>query len=136
MSALVRQEESAAAAGKKNYVTFAALGALLVGIAGAVIGAITMGVGVKKALSGAWKGGLGGAAVGAGLGVGAAKMGNKVPGLQEGGIVATPMIANIAERGPEAVVPLPRDGMKVDMAQTNLLLERLIRKVGDMGVSA
>ena len=135
MSALVREENSAAEAGKKNYIMFAGLGALLVGIAGAIIGALTLGTGVKKSLGGAVKGGLGGMAVGAGLGVGAAKMGNKVPGLQEGGIVATPMIANIAERGPEAVVPLPRDGMKVDMAQTNLLLERLIRKVDGIGVT-
>ena len=95
-----------------------------------------MGFGTKKALTGAVKGGLGGMAIGGAMGVGAAKMGNKIPELQEGGIVRTPMTATVGERGPEAVVPLPRDGMKVDMAQTNLLLERLIRKVGDMGVSA
>ena len=51
---------------------FAILGALLVGIAGAVVGALTLGTGVKKSLTGALKGGIGGAAVGAGLGMVAA----------------------------------------------------------------
>jgi outer membrane lipoprotein SlyB len=76
-------------------------------------------------------GALGGAAIGAGIG----KVAAAAPGLQEGGIVKSPTMATVGERGPEAVVPLPRDGMKVDMAQTNLLLERLIRKVDGIGVT-
>ena len=47
---------------------FAALGALLVGIAGAIVGTLTLGGGVKASLAGAVKGGAGGIAVGASLG--------------------------------------------------------------------
>ena len=135
LGALVREEKSAANAAEQMKNKFIGIGAVIGALIGLILGGLaffTGGVsllGIAAMAGGATAGGL----VGAGIG----KIGASLaPGLQEGGIVRTPMTANIGERGPEAVVPLPRDGMKVDMAQTNLLLERLIRKVGDMGVSA
>ena len=135
LGALVREEKSAANAAEQMKNKFIGIGAVIGALIGLILGGLaffTGGVsllGIAAMAGGATAGGL----VGAGIG----KIGASLaPGLQEGGIVRTPMTATVGERGPEAVVPLPRDGMKVDMAQTNLLLERLIRKVGDMGVSA
>ena len=88
--------------------------------------------------------GLAGAAVGAGVGlIGAtAAKGLGVPGLQEGGIVNTPTLAMIGERGREAVVPLGAQGVNVDMKETNTLLrellgssERQVNRLGDIGTS-
>ena len=47
---------------------FVILGAVLVGIAGAIIGALTLGTGVAASLKGAAAGGIGGAIIGGGLG--------------------------------------------------------------------
>ena len=61
---------------------FAILGALLVGIAGAIVGALTLGTGVKKSLAGAVKGGIGGALVGGGLGIVAANSVGKMENFE------------------------------------------------------
>ena len=137
MSALVRQEESAAAAGEKNYGTFAALGALLVGIAGAVIGALTLGTGVKASLKGAVKGGIGGIAIGGTMGLAAAAAGAKVPSLQTGRGEGH----NVAETG-FAKVHKGESVGTFDMKETNKLLrdiltqeEKTARNTSDMVVA-
>ena len=103
-----------------------------------------MGTGVKASLKGALKGGIGGGIVGAGIGASAYGIMNssKVPKLAGGGIVNTPTLAMIGERGPEAVVPLSAGGAKVDMKETNELLrallgssERQVNRLGDIGTS-
>ena len=62
-----------------------------------------------------------------------------IPGLATGGIVNTPTTVNIAEKGPEAVVPL---GKKFDMTETNKILntivgtqERIITRLADIGTA-
>ena len=134
MSALIRAEEAGNEAVEKQFKSFVGIGAILLGTLGAVL-AVIPGFGWAALGKMAVGGGVG-AAVGSGLGAAAYGIANRAPELAIGGIVKSPTMATVGERGPEAVVPLPRDGMKVDMTQTNLLLERLIRKVGDMGVSA
>ena len=134
---IVRQEETAAVAGKKNYGTFAALGALLVGIAGAVIGALTMGVGVKKAMTGALTGGAGGIAIGGTMGLAAAAAGAKIPSLQ----TASGEGHNVAETG-FAKVHKGESVGTFDMKETNTLLrallgssEKQVNRLGDIGTS-
>jgi hypothetical protein len=84
MGALVRAEEAGAEAGKANFLAFVGLGALVVGIAAAVIGALTGGVGVKASLKGAAKGLTGGIILGGAGGAAAASMGKSIPSFQTG----------------------------------------------------
>ena len=65
-----------------------------------------------------------------------------VPGLATGGIVNTPTLAMVGEKGPEAVVPLGAQGAKVDMKETNELLrallgssEKQVNRLSDIGTS-
>ena len=125
MGALVRAEEAGAEAGKANFLSFVGLGALVVGIAAAVIGALTAGVGAKAALKGAAKGMMGGIAVGAIGGAGAAAAGASIP-LAKGGIVSGPTSAVVGEAGPEAVVPLPAQGVKMDLKPMVNKMDELI----------
>ena len=125
MGALVRAEEAGAEAGKANFLAFVGLGALVVGIAAAVIGALTAGVGAKAALKGAAKGMMGGIAVGAIGGAGAAAAGASIP-LAKGGIVSGPTSAVVGEAGPEAVVPLPAQGVKMDLKPMVNKMDELI----------
>ena len=133
MSALIRAEEAGNEAAEKQFKSFVGIGAILLGTLGAVL-AVIPGFGWAALGKMAVGGGVG-AAVGSGIGAAAYGIANRAPELAIGGIVKSPTMATVGERGPEAVVPLPRDGMKVDMAQTNLLLERLIRKVDGIGVT-
>ena len=125
MGALVRAEEAGAEAGKANFLAFVGLGALVVGIAAAVIGALTAGVGTKAALKGAAKGLAGGIVLGGAGGAAAASMGKAIP-LAEGGIVSGPTSAVVGEAGPEAVVPLPAEGVKMDTKPLESKFDQLI----------
>jgi hypothetical protein len=144
LSALVRTEKAGNEETQSKFKWYVGIGAAAIGIASAMIGALTMGLGVKASLKGALKGGIGGGLVGAGIGASAYSIMNssKVPKLAGGGIVNTPTLAMIGERGPEAVVPLSAGGAKVDMKETNQLLrallgssEKQVNRLGDIGTS-
>ncbi len=144
LGALVRAEETGNEAAKSKFKWFIGIGAVAIGLAGALIGALTFGLGVKASLKGALKGGIGGGLVGAGIGASAYGIMKKakVPEMAEGGIVNTPTLAMVGERGPEAVVPLSAEGAKVDMKETNELLrallgssEKQVNRLGDIGTS-
>jgi len=88
------------------------------------------------------KGAAKGAVIGAGVGTAAYGISKAAPKLAKGGIVNTPTLAMIGERGPEAVVPLGAGGAKVDMKETNQLLrallgssEKQVNRLGDIGTS-
>jgi len=132
LGALVRVEKAGNEETQSKFKWFVGIGAAAIGIASAIIGAITMGGGVKASLKGALKGGIGGGLVGAGIGASAHSIMNstKVPKLAEGGIVNSPMLAMVGERGREAVVPLGAQGVNVDMKETNELL-----RAGAQGVN-
>ena len=68
LSKLVAEEEKSVNKAKANFAVFAGLGALLVGIAGAFVGAISAGLLAKASVKGAIIGGAGGLAAGAALG--------------------------------------------------------------------
>ena len=68
LSKLVAEEEKSLNKAKANSAVFAGLGALLVGIAGAFVGAISAGLLAKASVRGAIIGGAGGLAAGAALG--------------------------------------------------------------------
>ena len=144
LGALVRVEKAGNEEAKSKFLWFVGIGAAAIGIASALIGAITMGGGVKASLKGALKGGIGGGIVGAGIGASAYGIMNssKVPKLAEGGIINTPTLAMVGEKGPEAVVPLDNRGVNVDMKETNTLLrallgssEKQVNRLGDIGTS-
>jgi hypothetical protein len=137
MGQLVRAEEQnaqAAESSKGKYIMIAAIIGGIIGlIAGALIGSgifAPIGAGV---LSGAGVGLVGGVALGAGVGA-------LVP-MAEGGITKGPVNALVGEAGPEAVVPLPAEGVKVDldpltvhMRKTNQILESLLGETQKLGV--
>ena len=127
MGALVRAEEAGAAAGESNFLSFVGLGALVVGIAAAVFGALTGGVGAKAALKGAARGFLGGVAIGGAGGAAAAGVAKAgaIP-MAEGGIVSSATSAVVGEAGPEAVVPLPAQGVKMDLKPMVNKMDELI----------
>jgi len=144
LSALVRTEKAGNEETQSKFKWYVGIGAAAIGIASAIIGALTMGLGVKASLKGALKGGIGGGLVGAGIGASAHSIMNssKVPKLAGGGIVNSPMLAMVGEKGPEAVVPLGAGGAKVDMKETNELLrallgssEKQVNRLGDIGTS-
>lgn len=144
LGALVRVEKEGNEETQSKFKWYVGIGAAAIGIASAIIGALTMGLGVKASLKGALKGGIGGGIVGAGIGATAYGIMNssKVPKLAGGGIVNTPTLAMVGEKGPEAVVPLGAQGVNVDMKETNTLLrallgssERQVNRLGDIGTS-
>ena len=85
-----------------------------------------------------------GAAIGGAVGASAYCISKTVPELHEGGIINTPTLAMIGERGPEAVVPLANGAGAAgfDMKETNRLLaaivglsEKQVRGITDMVIS-
>jgi len=135
MSALVREESKANTEAGNQFTKMAMIAGVLGATAGFLIGMIP-GFGLASIGKG-----LVGAVVGAGVGMIGASAGKAIgiPGLATGGIVNTPTTVNIAEKGPEAVVPL---GKKFDMTETNKILntivgtqERIITRLADIGTS-
>jgi len=135
MSALVREESKA----KKNtdswFNSTVGIVAAIGGALGMLIGGLTGGAGFARMVGY----GMSGVAAGGAIG----KLASTVtPKLAEGGIVNTPTLALIGEKGPEAVVPLGAGGAKVDMKETNQLLrallgssEKQVNRLGDIGTS-
>jgi hypothetical protein len=120
LSKVVAEEENAVTAAKANFAVFTALGALLVGIAGAVIGALTLGAGIVPSLKGAAIGGAGGLAVGAGLGAAASTQFNDF--VQRPGQAPTafsPADTIIGTKDPSSL-------SGGNMGETNSLLRELI----------
>ena len=77
----------------------------------------------------------GGAAIGGGLGA-------MIP-MADGGIVTGPTNAMVGEAGPEAVVPLPAEGVKVDlkplvnkMDELIAMNKRMVDEIGNLQVGA
>ena len=138
MSNLIRAEKQANNAAAQQFKTIAMIAGVLGAAVGFLVGVIP-GFGLKSIMKG-----VAGAAVGAGvgaIGVGAAKS-LGVPGLATGGIVNSPMLAMVGERGREAVTPLGAQGVEVDMRETNELLrallgssEKQVNRLGDIGTS-
>jgi len=135
MSALVREESKANTEAGNQFTKMAMIAGVLGATAGFLIGMIP-GFGLASIGKG-----LVGAVVGAGVGMIGASAGKAIgiPGLATGGIVNTPTTVNIAEKGPEAVVPL---GKKFDMTETNKILntivgtqERIITRLADIGTA-
>ena len=142
LGALVRVEKEGNEAAEKKFKSFVAIGATVLGIAGALL-AIIPGMGWAK-LGKMAAGGIAGGVIGAGIGKAAYGHSQKVPELAEGGIVNTPTLAMIGERGPEAVVPLAEGAGAAgfNMKETNRLLMRLldssdkqVNRLGDIGTS-
>jgi hypothetical protein len=142
LGALVRVEKEGNEAAEKKFKSFVAIGATVLGIAGALL-AIIPGMGWAK-LGKMAAGGIAGGVIGAGIGKAAYGHSQKVPELAEGGIVNTPTLAMIGERGPEAVVPLAEGAGAAgfNMKETNTLLrallgssEKQVNRLGDIGTS-
>ena len=142
LGALVRVEKEGNEAAEKKFKSFVAIGATVLGIAGALL-AIIPGMGWAK-LGKMAAGGIAGGVIGAGIGTAAYGHSQKVPELAEGGIINTPTLAMIGERGPEAVVPLAEGAGAAgfNMKETNRLLMRLldssdkqVNRLGDIGTS-
>jgi hypothetical protein len=137
MSALVRAEEQNAAAADKSKNKYKVMGAVILGILGAILGGLaffTLGaslLGIAAMAGGAVAGG----AIGYGLG--------GAVGLAKGGIVSGPTSAVVGEAGPEAVVPLPAQGVKVDlkplvnkMDELIAMNKRMVDEIGSLQVGA
>jgi len=142
LGALVRVEKEGNEAAEKKFKSFVAIGATVLGIAGALL-AIIPGMGWAK-LGKMAAGGAAGGVIGAGIGTAAYGHSQKVPELAEGGIINTPTLAMIGERGPEAVVPLAEGAGAAgfNMKETNTLLrallgssEKQVNRLGDIGTS-
>ncbi len=140
LGALVRVEKEGNEAAEKKFKSFVAIGATVLGIAGALL-AIIPGMGWAK-LGQMALGGVKGAAIGGTIGAAAYKYSTSVPELAEGGIVNTPTLAMVGEQGKEAVVPLGAQGVNVDMKETNQLLrallgssEKQVNRLGDIGTA-
>ena len=142
LGALVRVEKEGNEAAEKKFKSFVAIGATVLGIAGALL-AIIPGMGWAK-LGKMAAGGIAGGVIGAGIGKAAYGHSQKVPELAEGGIINTPTLAMIGERGPEAVVPLAEGAGAAgfNMKETNRLLMRLldssdkqVNRLADIGTS-
>ena len=137
-----RLEKVGNEAAEKKFQAFVGIGAAVLGIAGALL-AIIPGMGWAK-LGQMALGGIKGAAIGGSIGAAAYKYSTSIPELAEGGIINTPTLAMVGEKGPEAVVPLA-DGAGAagfDMKETNRLLvailgssEKTGRGISDMVTS-
>ena len=137
MSALVREESKA----KKNtdswFNSTVGIVAAIGGALGMLIGGLTGGAGFARMVGY----GMSGVAAGGAIG----KLASTVtPKLAEGGIINTPTLAMIGERGPEAVVPLAEGAGAAgfNMKETNTLLrallgssEKQVNRLGDIGTS-
>jgi hypothetical protein len=135
MSALVREESKA----KKNtdswFNSTVGIVAAIGGALGLLIGGLTGGAGFARMV------GYGVAGVVAGGAIG--KLASTfTPKLAEGGIVNTPTLAMVGERGREVVAPIKAQGVEVDMRETNRILrnivgtqERIISRLADIGTS-
>ena len=135
MGALVRAEEQHAEATESSKAKYIAMGAIILGIIGAIVGGLTLGTGVAFSLAGMTAGMAGGAAIGGGLGA-------MIP-MADGGIVTGPTNAMVGEAGPEAVVPLPAEGLKVDlkplvnkMDELIAMNKRMVDEIGNLQVGA
>ena len=120
LSKLVAEEEKSVNKAKANFAVFAGLGALLVGIAGAFVGAISAGLLAKASVRGAIIGGAGGLAVGAGLGAAASTQFNDF--VQRPGQAPTafsPADTIIGTKDPSSL-------SGGNMGETNSLLRELI----------
>ena len=117
MGALVRQEEQNSKAADKTRNKYIALGVVIGALIGMIIGGLTLGFGLGPALAAMGGGAAAGGAIGLGIGA-------MIP-MADGGIVTGPTNAMVGEAGPEAVVPLPAQGVKVD-------LKPLIDKVDEL----
>jgi hypothetical protein len=117
MGALVRAEEQNAAAADKTRLKYIAMGSILGAIIGLIVGGLTLGTALPAALAAMGTGAAAGGAIGVGIGA-------MFP-MADGGIVTGPTNAMVGEAGPEAVVPLPAQGVKVD-------LKPLIDKVDEL----
>jgi hypothetical protein len=120
MGALVRAEEQNAAAADKSKQKYKVMGAVILGIIGAVLGGLAFFTGGTSLLGIAAMagGGIAGSAIGYGLG--------GAVGLAKGGIVSGPTSAVVGEAGPEAVVPLPAQGVKMDLKPMVNKMDELI----------
>jgi len=137
LGALVRVEKEGNEEAKSKFMSFVGIGAVVLGIAGALAALFS-----RKKLVDMAKGAAKGAVIGAGVGTAAYGISKAAPKLAKGGIVNTPTLAMIGERGPEAVVPLGAGGAKVDMKETNQLLrallgssEKQVNRLGDIGTA-
>jgi hypothetical protein len=135
MSKLIRQEAQAEATTGSWFNKTIGIAAALGGALGMLIGGLSGGVGFAR-MAGF---GISGVALGASIGALAKGI---VPGLAEGGIVNSPMLAMVGERGREAVTPLGAQGVEVDMRETNALLrallgssEKQVNRLSDIGTS-
>jgi hypothetical protein len=93
------------------------MGSILGAIIGLIVGGLTLGTALPAALAAMGTGAAAGGAIGVGIGA-------MFP-MADGGIVTGPTNAMVGEAGPEAVVPLPAQGVKVD-------LKPLIDKVDEL----
>lgn len=105
---------------------FVILGAVLVGIAGAIMGALTLGTGVAASLSGAAAGGLGGAIIGGGLGALAA---STVPQMEDASIERK----SVGSMEPAATFSLG-DAASINVSKStqdsiNLEMDKLVRVI-------
>jgi len=135
MSALVRAEEQNAAAADKTRSKYIAMGAILGALIGLVVGGLTLGTALPAALGAMGAGALAGGAIGVGIGA-------MFP-MADGGIVTGPTNAMVGEAGPEAVVPLPAQGVKVDlkplvnkMDELIAMNKRMVDEIGNLQVGA
>jgi len=117
MGALVRAEEENANAAQNTKTKYIQMAAILGAIVGMLIGGLTLGVALGPAIAAMGIGALAGGAVGAGVGAVA---------MAEGGIVSGATSAVVGEAGPEAVVPLPTEGVKMDTKPLENKFDQLI----------
>ena len=140
MSALVREESKA----KKNtdswFNSTVGIVAAIGGALGLLIGGLTGGAGFARMV------GYGMAGVVAGGAIGKLASTFGVPKLADGGIVNTPTLALIGEKGPEAVIPLAEGAgantLTAAQNKANKLLaailassEKQVNRLGDIGTS-
>ena len=120
LSQLVAEEEKSVAAVNKNFLIFSALGTLLVGIAGAFIGAISAGLLAKASVKGALIGGAGGILAGAGLSAAASSQFND--------FVQRPGQAPTSFSPSDTIIGVKEPGSLGggNMGETNSLLRELI----------
>ena len=104
----------------KNFLIFSALGTLLVGIAGAFIGAISAGILAKASVKGALIGGAGGILAGAGLSAAASSQFND--------FVQRPGQAPTSFSPSDTIIGVKEPGSLGggNMGETNSLLRELI----------
>ncbi len=144
LSALVRQEEKVESTASKVKWSWVAIGTAvgaIIGIIASLKGVLFGGMTFGKDMATMAKYTAGGAAA---VGTTMGAISTLVPKMAEGGIINTPTLALIGEKGPEAVVPLAKGAGAAgfDMKKVEGLLERLIassekqvNRLGDIGTS-